>query len=80
MTGNKQDDIGKKEAQITVWNNPVILSLLRAKQSSFGSGKLQRTHCLCHWSALSVLRIQNGQEKTFGKDHETILFRLHGRQ
>jgi hypothetical protein len=37
MTGNKQDDIGKKEAQNTVWNNPVILSLLRAKQIGFGS-------------------------------------------
>jgi hypothetical protein len=37
MTGNKQDDIGKKEAQNTVWNNLVILSLLRAKQIGFGS-------------------------------------------
>jgi hypothetical protein len=37
MTGNKQDDVGKKEAQNTVWNNPVTLSLLRAKQIGFGS-------------------------------------------
>jgi hypothetical protein len=37
MTGNKQDDIGKKEAQNTVWNNPGALSLLRAKQIGFES-------------------------------------------
>jgi hypothetical protein len=37
MTGNKQDDIGKKEAQITFSNNLVILSLLRAKQIRFES-------------------------------------------
>ncbi len=66
MTGNKQDDSGKKEAQNTVSNNPVILSLLRPEQNRCRRGKLQRAHCLCHWSALSVLRIQALQKKTFG--------------
>jgi hypothetical protein len=37
MTGNKKDDIGKKEAQITFSNNPGALSLLRAKQIGFES-------------------------------------------
>jgi hypothetical protein len=37
MTGNKQDDIGKKEAQITFSNHQGALSLLRAKQIGFES-------------------------------------------